>query len=83
VATSTSGTSPAKTSSASTVTALRESWIEEFDRLTGETSPTLAVRTGGFSADELRRAGAAEVSESLEDLLADLDNTPLSRPHGH
>jgi hypothetical protein len=77
-----SGTSPARTSSASTATALRESWIEEFDRLTGETSPPWRCEPAG-SADELRRAGAAEVSESLEDLLADLDNTPLSRPHGH
>ncbi len=41
---------------------------------------TLAVRTGGFSADELRGAGAAAVYESLDDLLADLDNTPLGRP---
>jgi HAD superfamily hydrolase (TIGR01549 family) len=40
---------------------------------------TLAVRTGGFSADELRMAGAAAVYESLDELMADLDNTPLSR----
>jgi len=42
--------------------------------------PTIAVQTGGFSADELRTAGAAAVYESLDDLLDDLDNTPLSRP---
>ena len=40
---------------------------------------TLAVRTGGFSADELRMARAAAVYESLDELMADLDNTPLSR----
>ena len=35
--------------------------------------PAVAVRTGGFSADELLDAGAAEVFESLEDLRDDLD----------
>jgi HAD superfamily hydrolase (TIGR01549 family) len=35
--------------------------------------PAFAVRTGGFSADELREAGAAEVYESLDELRADLD----------
>ncbi len=30
--------------------------------------PTVAVRTGGFSADELREAGAVEVYDSLPDL---------------
>ncbi|MGD9735602.1 MAG: HAD family hydrolase [Solirubrobacterales bacterium] len=30
--------------------------------------PTLAVLTGGFSAEELREAGAVEVVESIEDL---------------
>ncbi len=39
--------------------------------------PTLAVRTGGFSDEELRKAGAAGVYESLEELLGDLDNTAL------
>jgi phosphoglycolate phosphatase-like HAD superfamily hydrolase len=36
------------------------------------------VLTGGFSAGELRDAGAACVFERLEDLLARLDETPLS-----
>jgi phosphoglycolate phosphatase-like HAD superfamily hydrolase len=30
--------------------------------------PTLAVLTGGFSAEELREAGAAEVLESIDEL---------------
>ena len=30
--------------------------------------PSLAVRTGGFSADELDHAGAEEVVDSLADL---------------
>jgi HAD superfamily hydrolase (TIGR01549 family) len=34
---------------------------------------SVAVRTGGFSAEELRAAGAAEVYESLEDLRGDLE----------
>lgn len=42
--------------------------------------PTLAVRTGGFSPDELRDAGAAEVFESLEELREQLDRTPLAAP---
>jgi HAD superfamily hydrolase (TIGR01549 family) len=33
--------------------------------------PTLAVLTGGFSADELRGAGAAEVCESIGELRKD------------
>ncbi len=33
--------------------------------------PTLAVLTGGFSAEELREAGAAEVVESIEELRQD------------
>ena len=37
-----------------------------------------ALRTGGFSAEELTAAGAAGVYESLTELLADLDNTALS-----
>jgi HAD superfamily hydrolase (TIGR01549 family) len=39
--------------------------------------PTLAVRTGGFSTEELGEAGAVGVYDSLEKLLSDLDNTPL------
>ena len=37
-----------------------------------------ALRTGGFSTEELEAAGAAGVYESLTDLLADLDQTALS-----
>jgi HAD superfamily hydrolase (TIGR01509 family) len=33
--------------------------------------PTLAVLTGGFSEEELREAGAAQVVESIEDLRRD------------
>jgi HAD superfamily hydrolase (TIGR01549 family) len=40
---------------------------------------TLAVRTGGFSVDELVEAGARTAYESLTDLCADLDDTPLAR----
>lgn len=42
--------------------------------------PTIAVRTGGFSDDELRGAGAGWVYGSLGELRADLDATPLGRP---
>jgi HAD superfamily hydrolase (TIGR01509 family) len=35
--------------------------------------PTYAVRTGGFSVEELREAGAREVYESVSELRADLD----------
>jgi HAD superfamily hydrolase (TIGR01549 family) len=38
---------------------------------------TLAVRTGGFGADELRDAGAWAVFESVAELLERLDETPL------
>ena len=38
---------------------------------------TLAVLTGGFSADELRDAGALEVFESVAELCSKLDQTPL------
>jgi HAD superfamily hydrolase (TIGR01509 family) len=38
---------------------------------------TLAVRTGGFGVDELREAGALEVFESVAELCALLDDTPL------
>ena len=39
---------------------------------------TICVITGGFSAQELREAGAAAVYESVEDLRHDLENTQLS-----
>jgi HAD superfamily hydrolase (TIGR01509 family) len=39
--------------------------------------PTLAVRTGGFGAAELRDAGAADVYESVRELCGVLDRTPL------
>ena len=39
---------------------------------------TLAVMTGGFSEDELREAGAADVFESIDELRVRLDETPLS-----
>ncbi|HUO69055.1 MAG TPA: HAD family hydrolase [Gammaproteobacteria bacterium] len=38
---------------------------------------TLAVRTGGFGVDELRDAGALGVFESVTELGAKLDRTPL------
>lgn len=38
---------------------------------------TLAVRTGGFGVDELVDAGAAAVFESVAELCAELDDTPL------
>ena len=41
---------------------------------------TLALRTGGFSVEELTAAGAVRVYDSLNELADDLDNTPLSRP---
>ena len=40
--------------------------------------PTLAVLTGGFSESELTEAGAAGVFESVADLCARLDETPLA-----
>ena len=40
--------------------------------------PTVAVRTGGFSVAELTDAGADIVFESLPELIANLDDTPLS-----
>ncbi len=39
--------------------------------------PTIAVRTGGFGADELTSAGAAQVFESVAELCAELDQTAL------
>ena len=38
---------------------------------------TVAVLTGGFSNEELREAGATAVFESVEDLLARIDETPF------
>ena len=42
--------------------------------------PSLAVRTGGFSPEELQKAGAQMVFESLTELREGLGDTPLSRP---
>ncbi|MGZ4352341.1 MAG: HAD family hydrolase [Gaiellaceae bacterium] len=39
--------------------------------------PTIALRTGGFSPEELEEAGAVAVFESLDDLIESLDETPL------
>ena len=39
--------------------------------------PTIAVLTGGFAAQELRGAGAVAVFESVVELAAQLDHTPL------
>jgi HAD superfamily hydrolase (TIGR01509 family) len=39
--------------------------------------PTIAVRTGGFGADELREAGAAALFESVAELVSKLDETAL------
>jgi HAD superfamily hydrolase (TIGR01509 family) len=39
--------------------------------------PTIAVRTGGFGADELREAGAAAIFESVRDLCDHLADTAL------
>lgn len=41
--------------------------------------PTLGLRTGGFSPEELREAGMSEVYESLVDLRERLDETPFAR----
>lgn len=40
--------------------------------------PTVAVLTGGFAAEELRAAGAANVFDSIAELRARLDETPLA-----
>jgi HAD superfamily hydrolase (TIGR01509 family) len=40
--------------------------------------PTITVRTGGFGVDELRESGAVAVFESVADLCAHLDDTPLA-----
>ncbi|MFG1605071.1 HAD family hydrolase [Actinoplanes sp. NPDC049265] len=42
--------------------------------------PTIAVRTGGFSVEELTEAGAIRVFDSLVELRDHLDETPLARP---
>jgi phosphoglycolate phosphatase-like HAD superfamily hydrolase len=39
---------------------------------------TLAVRTGGFSPQELEQAGATAVFESVAELRVRLDETPLA-----
>ncbi len=41
--------------------------------------PAVAVRTGGFSVQELKDAGALSVHDSLVDLRKHLDDTPLGR----
>jgi HAD superfamily hydrolase (TIGR01509 family) len=40
--------------------------------------PTVAVLTGGFSEEELRKAGAVAVFESIHDLTGRIDETPLA-----
>jgi HAD superfamily hydrolase (TIGR01549 family) len=40
--------------------------------------PTVAILTGGFSEQELRKAGAGSVFESLGELCERLDETPLA-----
>ncbi len=42
--------------------------------------PTIAVRTGGFSVEELQDAGASRVFDSLQEFCDALDDTPLGRP---
>jgi HAD superfamily hydrolase (TIGR01509 family) len=39
---------------------------------------TVAVLTGGFSREELEKAGAVAVLESVEELIEKLDETPLA-----
>ena len=39
--------------------------------------PTIAVRTGGFGADELQESGATVVFESVAELLEKIDETKL------
>ena len=52
-------------------------WDIEAARAAGVS--TLAVVTGGFSAQELRDAGAWDVFESVAELEARLEETPLAR----
>ncbi len=40
--------------------------------------PTLGVLTGGFAIEELTESGAAAVFQSVEELRAQLDETPLA-----
>jgi HAD superfamily hydrolase (TIGR01509 family) len=40
--------------------------------------PTVTLMTGGFSDQELRRAGAVAVFESIPELLERIDETPLA-----
>ena len=40
--------------------------------------PTIAVRTGGFSIDELEGAGAVAVFESIDELCRRIDETPFT-----
>ena len=42
--------------------------------------PTLGLRTGGFSTEELTDAGVVRVFDSLLELREHLDETPLGRP---
>ncbi len=42
--------------------------------------PGIAVRTGGFSPQELQQAGALRVYDSLNELRDGLDDTPLRAP---
>ena len=42
--------------------------------------PTIGVRTGGSSPEELQEAGALTVFDSLVDLRTHLEDTPLGRP---
>ena len=43
--------------------------------------PCITVETGGFAAQELHSAGAAEVHRDTGALLRDLDDSRLARPH--
>jgi phosphoglycolate phosphatase-like HAD superfamily hydrolase len=43
-------------------------------------TPTIAVRTGGFSVGELQEAGVLQVFDSLVAFRQALDGTPLARP---
>lgn len=40
--------------------------------------PTIAVLTGGFAIEELTESGAAAVFETVEELMDQLDQTPLA-----
>lgn len=44
---------------------------------------SIAVRTGGFSVEELTEAGAAQVFDSLVELRENLDRTALSEPRSN